>query len=72
MFFPLKFIYVEYNLETQNGRQITKFCFQIFNYHSRLTDVFQRVSYIEKLNDLQMTKTEALAGVGNVSEVSQH
>lgn len=44
----------------------------MFNYHSRLTDVFQRVSYIEKLNDLQMTKTEALARVGNVSEVSQH
>lgn len=42
----------------------------MFNLHPGLTDVFQRVSDIEKLNNLQMTKIEALARVGKVLEVS--
>lgn len=36
----------------------------MFSKHSGLTDVFHRVSDIEKLSGLQMTKTETLARVG--------
>lgn len=36
----------------------------MFSKHSGLTDVFHRVSDIEKLSDLQMIKTETLARVG--------
>lgn len=70
MFFPLKVIAVEYNLGIRNGRQITTLCFQLFHYHSRLTAVFQTVSVIEKPNNLLMTKIEALARAGKVSEAS--
>lgn len=57
MFFPTKsykkkqtkVLFVEYNLGTQNGRQITKLCFQVFRTQ---IDVFQRVSDIEKSNNL--------------------
>lgn len=72
MFFPYKVKFIEQNLGTQNGRQIIKLYFQMFNLHPGLTDVFQRVSDIEKLNNLQMTKIEALARVGKVLEVSHN
>lgn len=50
---------------------------KLLNYASkrlalRLIDVFQRVSDIERSNNLQMAKTETLAKVREVSEASHN